>query len=106
MIVYDLHLVRFAFNPSETDAILVVDANTVPAFPLTLENLQLVAGWDPQLLQRAYGVELIELSPGHAPQALGTGMPGVRCVSTIEHVFRPGISERPYHDNMIARNPC
>ena len=67
MIVYDLNLVRFALDPGEANAVLVVDANTVLTFPFALESLQLVAGWYPQLLQGTDGIELVELSTCHTP---------------------------------------
>jgi hypothetical protein len=43
---------------------LVVDTNTIPAFPLALESLQLVAGRYSQLLQRTHGMNLSRLRRG------------------------------------------
>jgi hypothetical protein len=106
MVVYDLNFVWFTFDPGEADTILVIDPNTILALPLALEGLQLVAGRYSQLLQQAYGIELIELSPRHAPQTLRAGTPSLGGVPAVERVFGPGTLERADHANMIARNPC
>jgi hypothetical protein len=45
MIIRDLHVVRVPLAPLETDAILVIDANAVLAFPIASQPLQPVTGW-------------------------------------------------------------
>lgn len=44
MIVYDLNLVWFTLDPGEADAVLIVDADTVPTLSFAPESLELIAG--------------------------------------------------------------
>jgi hypothetical protein len=93
MVVYDFNRIRFALDPGEADTVLVIDANTILAFPLAPKSFQLIAGRYSQLFQRTDGIELIELSPRHSPQTLGAGASSLRRVPAVEHVFGPGTLE-------------
>ena len=54
MIICDLHFVRIAILPSETDPILLVDTNAVLPRPISTESLQPVSwGEQPTLVDRS-----------------------------------------------------
>jgi len=42
MIINDLNFERITISPNETDAILIVDANTVLAFPIALQSFEVI----------------------------------------------------------------
>jgi hypothetical protein len=51
MIIDDFDLVRIPFVPDETDAPLVVDADTVLSSPFSLQRFQSVTRRHPQILK-------------------------------------------------------
>jgi hypothetical protein len=46
MIVNNLDFERITISPDETNAILIVDADTVLAFPITLQRFEMIAWKD------------------------------------------------------------
>ena len=57
MIVRDLNVHCAAGLPPETKTPLIVDADTVLPFPVTMELLQSVARWHPQIIKRFRGID-------------------------------------------------
>lgn len=51
MVVCDLDFKGISFDPLETDAPLIVDADTVLSSPVTSQYLEPVSWWNPQILQ-------------------------------------------------------
>ena len=52
MIVGDLDVVGVALSPAKAHSPLIVDADAVLSVPLARELLQLIAWWNPQILER------------------------------------------------------
>ena len=94
--------------PLETDSVLVVDANTVLAFPIAFEPLQPVTGRQSQVAQRSGRIQYLQfLECGFAevcrnaaaaffvPKPLRLGIPegfdhrGIlsQCVTNVEHQY-------------------
>ena len=46
MIVNNLNFERITLSPNETNAILIVDADAVLAFPITLQSFEMIARKD------------------------------------------------------------
>jgi hypothetical protein len=46
MIVNNLNFERITSSPNETNAILIVDADTVLAFPIALQSFEMIARKD------------------------------------------------------------
>jgi len=44
MIVNNLNFERITLSPNETNAILIVDADTVLSFPITLQSFEILPG--------------------------------------------------------------
>ena len=74
MVVNKLDLVRIAVPPAETNAPLIIDANTVLARSLPFEFLQAIAGRDAQVLELLGGVNEAEFSE-HRPPEIGREAP-------------------------------
>src|SRR5947209_8536265 len=70
VVIDDLYRVGVGVAPDEADAVLVVDADGVPAFSVLDERLQAVVGRDAQVLQRYRCVEHCQL-PGGNPAEIG-----------------------------------
>ena len=64
MIIRDFYLERVVSSPHKTDAILVIDADTVLAMSICAQFLQAVAGWIPQIVQSYSCIEDGKLSSG------------------------------------------
>jgi len=64
MIIRNFYLKRIVSSPHKTDAILVIDADTVLAMSISPQLLQAVAGRMPQIIQRHRGVEHRKLPSG------------------------------------------
>lgn len=62
MIVNNLNLERVAVSPNETEAILIVDADTVLTLPIALQSLKVIPWEDCQITQSMSGVQLHKLS--------------------------------------------
>jgi len=60
MVVRDLDLVGVSFPPLETNAVLVIHANAVLAFPIAPQPLQPVAGRQSQVAERAGSVQHLQ----------------------------------------------
>jgi len=97
VVVYDLNLGWTFLGPSEADAILFVDPNTVLSLPVAGERLQSISKWDPQILLCLGGVQKIKFSRSHGPQRLRTGASCPRGVDAVEHIFGTLIGEGSDH---------
>jgi len=65
MVINDFNVIGATFLPTEADAPLMVDPDTVAALAVTLQRFQPVCGWDPQVFQNRRAVEHAELAPGN-----------------------------------------
>jgi hypothetical protein len=59
VVVSDFDLAGIAVLPTKADPILVIDANTVLAFSVPLERLEMIARGDRQLTEFAHSVQLV-----------------------------------------------
>jgi hypothetical protein len=75
VVIHDFDVVGVTTSPSEADPPLVVDPDAVLALPITPQQLQPVARWDPQVVQPVSSVQHPELPQGHSlyvnPEASG-----------------------------------
>jgi len=86
MVIDDLDVFRPGIRPGETDAILIVDSNTMLASALPGQLLQPVFGRCSQVPEPLSLVELVELPSSDFPQALGAGSPRRLGIGAIEDV--------------------
>ena len=64
VVVDDLNVLRVFGGPNETHSPLIVDANAVLPPANSLQCLQLIAGWDAQIVKDRRPVELLKLAQG------------------------------------------
>lgn len=62
MIINYLNVKRIAVVPNETDAILIVDTNTVLSISIPFQRFKVIPGKDCQIAQQMSGVQLHELT--------------------------------------------
>jgi len=68
MVVRDFDLVGIATLPTETDAVLIINANAVLSTPTATQAFKAIPGRNCQLANMTHTVELVELAAGNAPQ--------------------------------------
>lgn len=68
VVVDDLDFVGMAILPTETDAILLIDSNTVLAPTIASQSLESVARRDRQMLEIPNTVDLIQFPSSNWPQ--------------------------------------
>ncbi len=68
VVIDNLNLVRAVGLPLEAEAPLLVDADGVLAFAVSLEGFEPVSGWDVEVVEFGDGVELGELAQRHAQE--------------------------------------
>lgn len=92
VIVHDLDVPDVSTRPAKADAPLIIDSDAVLPLASSLQCLQAVAGWKPEILQAAGLVKIKELS---ASDALEGSEP--RYVEILKESFGSGVAERPNH---------
>jgi hypothetical protein len=68
VVVHNLDLVGVSVPPLKADAVLVIDANAVLAFPITSEPLQAVAGRQSEVAKRSGRIndlQFLQSGPPH-----------------------------------------
>jgi hypothetical protein len=65
MVVHNFDAFDSVVGPGEAEAVLVVDANRVLAFAVTLERFQPIAGRNPQVVEFLGDVELLEFAESY-----------------------------------------
>jgi len=65
VVVHDLNIVRITLAPPEANSEALVDADTVLAFPVSRELLQMVAGREPEVGQALSVVQHPEFPVGN-----------------------------------------
>ena len=68
VVIDNLNLVRAVGLPLQADAPLLVDADGLLAFAVSLEGFEPVSGWDVEVVEFGDGVELGELAQRHAQE--------------------------------------
>lgn len=63
MIVYDFNIICIAINEPEADAPLIIDGYGVLAFPGTLQFMESVARWNPQVVKACCDIKILQ--PSH-----------------------------------------
>ena len=71
VIIFDADFVGMALLPSERDAILIVDPNTVPSGVVPFQPLKPIAGRDGEILKPRRNVERLELPLRDSPDLAG-----------------------------------
>ena len=106
MVVGDLYFVWACISPDEADELPVVDANAVLPSSVFAQSFQPIAGGDTEIAYGRDRIQHVQLSPGHAPNRLGTSASRVSGVPAVEHVFGSRVIARDDHSDMIARRSC
>ena len=57
MIIHDLNIVCITLRPGKADPPLIIDTDTVLSPPITLQCLEPISRWDPQITERKGAVE-------------------------------------------------
>lgn len=97
MVVRDFDFVGITSLPAETDAILLVDANTVLPMSSTGEAFEPIARRDGEFLEITNAVELRQLATGDGPERTWADGARALAVHPVEDVFGSSIRERSYH---------
>jgi hypothetical protein len=63
VVIYDSNILRIDPCPSETNAPLIVDADTEPTSVFAFECFEAIVGWNPQVTQSSGNLELPQLAP-------------------------------------------
>jgi hypothetical protein len=67
VVVFDPDMLRTRVGPSKTDTVLIVDADAVLAFAISLQGLESIARRIPQVVEATRVVERVELSTCDGP---------------------------------------
>jgi hypothetical protein len=92
VIVDDFHVIRVLYLPNETDAVLIVDPNTVLASAISLQSFKPVAGQSGKIRQTRSPMNLTKLPLCDARDALESRNP-----FAIEDCFGVAVAEAPDH---------
>jgi len=106
MIIDNLCVPDAAFRPSKTDPILTVDPDTVLALSIPFQCLQVVARWNPKILDALCVVENKQLGPSSPVQIWRTDLPSRLGVFAVEHILGTLFTEGQDHVSMIAQLVC
>jgi len=93
VVVRDFDFFGIGGLPTEADAILVVDSNTVLPIPIAAKALKSVAGKDREFPNMPDAVDLVEFPADNGPNGSWADTPGRRRVGTLEDVFSSAVSE-------------
>jgi len=63
VVIHNFNILRTDPSPSETNAPLIVDANTEPTSVFAFEGFEAIAGWNPQVTQSPGNLELPQFAP-------------------------------------------
>lgn len=74
VVVCDFDFAGMTILPDKTNAVLLIDANTVLALPVSQQRLQAVAGGYFKFTELPHPVYLIQFSTGNWPERLGTAL--------------------------------
>ena len=80
-------------RPYETDAVLIVDANTVFPASVASQSLEPVARRYTKIAQDGGGIELVKLSPGYFQYRLRTRSLRRSSGTTVENILRTAVLE-------------
>jgi len=93
MIIANFYIMRITVAPTETDTILIIDSNTVLAFPFSMKLFKSITRWNTKIVQRNRSIKHTELSEGNS---LHFSWQFLREFAS-EYLFRFLAFERPYH---------
>jgi hypothetical protein len=98
VIVNDFNVALFALRPSETDPVLVIDADAVLTESITLEHLQSIPRRRPEDVERRRRMQLGELAPDNRldPNEATYSVPREECL-------RFSVRERNNHRSIAYR---
>jgi len=106
MVINDLNISRTVISPAKTDAILLIDSNTVLSFAVAGQRFKSIARWYPQFFQSLNRVQLVQFSRRGGPQLSGTTLARGFRVKPIEDILGAAISEGLNHFLKIACASC
>lgn len=106
MIIDDFDVGRTGVRPSKTDAVLIVDPNTVLSLPIAPERLKSIPRWNAEVHEAVRLVDGVEL-PTRQPPELARDSPASRFrISTVEQILSRRITKALDHPYIIARLSC
>jgi len=98
VVVGDLNFAGICCLPAETNAILIVDANTVLPLPFSSEAFQPVPGRDRQVSEIGNPAQLVQFAPRDGPDGRRTDAARRRRSDAIKHVLSAAVPKGPYHE--------
>jgi hypothetical protein len=93
MIIHDLHVFCMPVTPYEADTPLIIDADTVLPFPISLQGFQSVRRREAQILQTGGGIDRVEFHERSLLNVVGE----LPHELTLEDLLRISIVKRPDH---------
>jgi len=105
MIVRHLDIVGVAFLPTEADAPLVIDANTMLAKAIARQSFQPIGRWNPQIIQALSDIELYQLAPRKAVQFGGKVAQELALKQPLGVLVTEGLDHEPIitQDAMVGK---
>jgi len=94
VIVNDLDLIRPAVGPDETEAILIIDANTMLSGSISAQCLESIGWRRPQIAEGGSSVHPLELAASHRPQERRTNAARSLGIDPVKNVLRTSATKR------------
>jgi hypothetical protein len=99
MIIGNLNVVSVGLTPSETDAVLIVDTNTILSATITFQRLKVIPGKHGQITELSRGVQLFEL-----PLSYSLNLLKATTAQAMKYCFSFFVSKRADH-NSLSETP-
>jgi hypothetical protein len=80
-------------GPSKANPKLIVDSDAVLPLPVSLQRLEPIAGWDPEVLKDMGLVQLVQPTPGPSPEVWGAGLGCGLGPRGVEYVLGTAVAE-------------
>jgi hypothetical protein len=87
MVVHNFHICWPCSHPAKTDAVLLINTNTMLSLSVPFQGFQSIAWGDLEFMEGCHGIKLIEFAGGNLPQCLGTGSAGCPGPPPVEDIL-------------------
>jgi len=103
MIIHNFNLVRAYICPGKANTVPMIYPYAALSQAIPRQGFQLVAGWDFELIQPRYRVQLIQFTCCDLPKGCRAGLSSFFGIQAVEDIFRTLIFEVLDHNSMITR---
>jgi hypothetical protein len=97
VVICDFDIVDMAFLPSETNPILLIDADAVLMLPISFEAFQSISRRHVKFVDLPNPVDLIQFPAGHRPHRAGAAPSSCLGCYTIKNILCTSGAEGSYH---------